>query len=164
MVGTHLGECLISPCCSYLQVVVVTDYAEGELFQILEDDGSLPEDQVTVKAVATQCLLQDGENRICLPAGSESLLWVRRHQEGEGGSRALPGRASEGDGEGTRLHWGTVGSSRDLSFPVPSPRITAPGCCLGHRPTPRNFWPTVGAGPWPEEGKGRSGGTGGARL
>lgn len=29
-----------------LQVVVVTDYAEGELFQILEDDGKLPEDQV----------------------------------------------------------------------------------------------------------------------
>lgn len=28
------------------QVVVVTDYAEGELFQILEDDGKLPEDQV----------------------------------------------------------------------------------------------------------------------
>ena len=35
------------PHCSFLQVVVVTDYAEGELFQILEDDGSLPEDQVT---------------------------------------------------------------------------------------------------------------------
>lgn len=34
------------PHCSFLQVVVVTDYAEGELFQILEDDGSLPEDQV----------------------------------------------------------------------------------------------------------------------
>ena len=28
------------------QVVVVTDYAEGELFQILEDDGNLPEEQV----------------------------------------------------------------------------------------------------------------------
>uniref|UniRef100_A0A8C3XWL5 Serine/threonine-protein kinase 36 n=1 Tax=Chelydra serpentina TaxID=8475 RepID=A0A8C3XWL5_CHESE len=28
------------------EVVVVTDYAEGELFQILEDDGTLPEDQV----------------------------------------------------------------------------------------------------------------------
>ena len=28
------------------QVVAVTDYACGELFQILEDDGSLPEDQV----------------------------------------------------------------------------------------------------------------------
>uniref|UniRef100_UPI00398EB6D5 serine/threonine-protein kinase 36-like n=1 Tax=Pristiophorus japonicus TaxID=55135 RepID=UPI00398EB6D5 len=28
------------------EVVVVTDYAEGELFQILEDDGSLPEEQV----------------------------------------------------------------------------------------------------------------------
>ena len=26
---------------------MVTDYAEGELFQILEDDGSLPEEQVT---------------------------------------------------------------------------------------------------------------------
>lgn len=26
--------------------MVVTDYAEGELFQILEDDGSLPEEQV----------------------------------------------------------------------------------------------------------------------
>ncbi|XP_067294921.1 serine/threonine-protein kinase 36 [Pseudorasbora parva] len=28
------------------EVVVVTEYAEGELFQILEDDGSLPENQV----------------------------------------------------------------------------------------------------------------------
>jgi hypothetical protein len=27
-------------------VVAVTDYAEGELFQILEDDGNLPEEQV----------------------------------------------------------------------------------------------------------------------
>lgn len=27
-------------------MVVVTEYAEGELFQILEDDGSLPESQV----------------------------------------------------------------------------------------------------------------------
>ncbi|CAC5416460.1 FU [Mytilus coruscus] len=32
------------------EVVVVTDYAEGELFQILEDDGSLPEEQVQVIA------------------------------------------------------------------------------------------------------------------
>lgn len=32
------------------EVVVVTDYAEGELFQILEDDGKLPEDQVQVIA------------------------------------------------------------------------------------------------------------------
>uniref|UniRef100_A0A671QTX3 non-specific serine/threonine protein kinase n=1 Tax=Sinocyclocheilus anshuiensis TaxID=1608454 RepID=A0A671QTX3_9TELE len=29
------------------EVVVVTEYAEGELFQILEDDGSLPENQVS---------------------------------------------------------------------------------------------------------------------
>ena len=28
---------------------MVTDYAEGELFQILEDDGSLPEEQVRNK-------------------------------------------------------------------------------------------------------------------
>ncbi|XP_069763580.1 serine/threonine-protein kinase 36 [Narcine bancroftii] len=34
------------------EVVVVTEYAEGELFQILEDDGSLPEDQV--QEIATQ--------------------------------------------------------------------------------------------------------------
>ncbi|XP_038058960.1 serine/threonine-protein kinase 36-like isoform X2 [Patiria miniata] len=32
------------------EVVAVTDYAEGELFQILEDDGSLPEHQVQVIA------------------------------------------------------------------------------------------------------------------
>ena len=68
----------------------------------------MPEDQVTVMVVATQCLLQDGENRICLPAGSGSLLWARRHREGEGASGSLPGRASEGDGKGARLHWGTV--------------------------------------------------------
>ncbi|XP_031428323.1 serine/threonine-protein kinase 36 isoform X2 [Clupea harengus] len=34
------------------EVVVVTEYAEGELFQILEDDGSLPESQV--RAIACQ--------------------------------------------------------------------------------------------------------------
>ncbi|KAJ7345973.1 hypothetical protein JRQ81_001923 [Phrynocephalus forsythii] len=34
------------------EVVVVTDYAEGELFQILEDDGNLPEEQV--QAIASQ--------------------------------------------------------------------------------------------------------------
>ncbi|XP_064613402.1 LOW QUALITY PROTEIN: serine/threonine-protein kinase 36-like [Liolophura sinensis] len=34
------------------EVVVVTDYAEGELFQILEDDGSLPEEQV--RSIACQ--------------------------------------------------------------------------------------------------------------
>ena len=42
-----LGE---NVCCMsvsvHLQVVAVTDYAEGELFQILEDDGQLPEEQV----------------------------------------------------------------------------------------------------------------------
>ncbi|XP_062845074.1 serine/threonine-protein kinase 36 isoform X2 [Trichomycterus rosablanca] len=31
---------------THTEVVVVTEYAEGELFQILEDDGSLPESQV----------------------------------------------------------------------------------------------------------------------
>ncbi|NXW71124.1 STK36 kinase, partial [Hirundo rustica] len=37
------------------EVVVVTDYAEGELFQILEDDGSLPEDQ-QVQTIAAQLI------------------------------------------------------------------------------------------------------------
>lgn len=37
------------------QVVVVTDYAEGELFQILEDDGKLPEDQVCFLAQTSLC-------------------------------------------------------------------------------------------------------------
>ncbi|NXU36968.1 STK36 kinase, partial [Drymodes brunneopygia] len=36
------------------EVVVVTDYAEGELFQILEDDGNLPEDQV--QSIAAQLI------------------------------------------------------------------------------------------------------------
>ncbi|NWQ99126.1 STK36 kinase, partial [Paradoxornis webbianus] len=36
------------------EVVVVTDYAEGELFQILEDDGRLPEDQV--QTIAAQLI------------------------------------------------------------------------------------------------------------
>ncbi|XP_061860650.1 serine/threonine-protein kinase 36 isoform X2 [Colius striatus] len=36
------------------EVVVVTDYAEGELFQILEDDGSLPEEQV--QTIAAQLI------------------------------------------------------------------------------------------------------------
>lgn len=30
------------------QLVVVMDYADGELYQILEDDGTLPEDQVSL--------------------------------------------------------------------------------------------------------------------
>lgn len=65
-----LGRCPpMPPCCSSPQVVVVTDYAEGELFQILEDDGSLPEDQVTGEAVATLALPQDRGNGSCLSAG-----------------------------------------------------------------------------------------------
>lgn len=52
----------------------MTDYAEGELFQILEDDGCLPEDQVSTVAVAMQFLLQSGENKPCVPAGRGSLL------------------------------------------------------------------------------------------
>lgn len=40
-----LDSCTVNYVCLF-QVVVVTDYAEGELFQILEDDGSLPEEQV----------------------------------------------------------------------------------------------------------------------
>ena len=35
---------------------MVTDYAEGELFQILEDDGSLPEEQVHFNIIIT-CLI-----------------------------------------------------------------------------------------------------------
>ncbi len=31
------------------EVVAVTDYAEGELFQVLEDDGNLPEEQVSLQ-------------------------------------------------------------------------------------------------------------------
>lgn len=52
----------------------MTDYAEGELFQILEDDGSLPEDQVSIMAVAIECLLQARKNRTCVPAGRGPLL------------------------------------------------------------------------------------------
>ncbi|KAF7470003.1 hypothetical protein GHT09_018603 [Marmota monax] len=36
------------------EVVVVTDYAEGELFQILEDDGKLPEDQNFLQGLLTK--------------------------------------------------------------------------------------------------------------
>ena len=36
---------------SFSKVCVVTEYAEGELFQILEDDGNLVEDQVQEIAV-----------------------------------------------------------------------------------------------------------------
>lgn len=35
----------------FFKVCVVTEYAEGELFQILEDDGNLVEDQVQEIAV-----------------------------------------------------------------------------------------------------------------
>ncbi|NWH56192.1 STK36 kinase, partial [Geococcyx californianus] len=47
------------------EVVVVTDYAEGELFQILEDDGSLPEDQVqTIAAQLVSALYHLHSHRI----------------------------------------------------------------------------------------------------
>ncbi|XP_051643895.1 serine/threonine-protein kinase 36 isoform X2 [Manacus candei] len=47
------------------EVVVVTDYAEGELFQILEDDGSLPEDQVqTIAAQLVSALYYLHSHRI----------------------------------------------------------------------------------------------------
>lgn len=35
-------------------MVAVTDYAEGELFQILEDDGTLPEEQVSITSAEVQ--------------------------------------------------------------------------------------------------------------
>ncbi|NXJ73953.1 STK36 kinase, partial [Trogon melanurus] len=47
------------------EVVVVTEYAEGELFQILEDDGSLPEDQVqTIAAQLVSALYYLHSHRI----------------------------------------------------------------------------------------------------
>ncbi|XP_008934660.1 PREDICTED: serine/threonine-protein kinase 36, partial [Merops nubicus] len=47
------------------EVVVVTDYAEGELFRILEDDGSLPEDQVqTIAAQLVSALYYLHSHRI----------------------------------------------------------------------------------------------------
>ncbi|XP_053925759.1 serine/threonine-protein kinase 36 isoform X3 [Cuculus canorus] len=47
------------------EVVVVTDYAEGELFQMLEDDGSLPEDQVqTIAAQLVSALYYLHSHRI----------------------------------------------------------------------------------------------------
>ncbi|XP_074047450.1 serine/threonine-protein kinase 36 isoform X2 [Macrotis lagotis] len=47
------------------EVVVVTDYAEGELFQILEDDGKLPEDQVqTIAAQLVSALYYLHSHRI----------------------------------------------------------------------------------------------------
>ncbi|NXC42459.1 STK36 kinase, partial [Penelope pileata] len=47
------------------EVVVVTDYAEGELFQILEDDGTLPEDQVqTIAAQLVSALYYLHSHRI----------------------------------------------------------------------------------------------------
>uniref|UniRef100_A0A663MZL2 non-specific serine/threonine protein kinase n=1 Tax=Athene cunicularia TaxID=194338 RepID=A0A663MZL2_ATHCN len=47
------------------EVVVVTDYAEGELFQILEDDGSLPESQVqTIAAQLVSALYYLHSRRI----------------------------------------------------------------------------------------------------
>ncbi|KAL8605030.1 Serine/threonine-protein kinase 36 [Nucella lapillus] len=47
------------------EVVVVTDYAEGELYQILEDDGSLPEEQVqTIAAHLVSALFYLHSHRI----------------------------------------------------------------------------------------------------
>ncbi|NXK96389.1 STK36 kinase, partial [Formicarius rufipectus] len=47
------------------ELVVVTDYAEGELFQILEDDGNLPEDQVqTIAAQLVSALYYLHSHRI----------------------------------------------------------------------------------------------------
>ena len=44
------------------QVCVVTEYAEGELFQVLEDDGSLPEDQVCDKMLCEEDLFSKSSN------------------------------------------------------------------------------------------------------
>ena len=56
---------------------MVTDYAEGELFQILEDDGSLPEEQV--QSLTTMhpslVLVQPRKTRLCL---TERLLMGRK--------------------------------------------------------------------------------------
>ena len=41
---------LIYKICFSHKVVVVTEYADGELFGLLEDDGTLPEEQVQVIA------------------------------------------------------------------------------------------------------------------
>lgn len=41
-----------------LKVVVVTEYAEGHLFQILEDDEKLPESQVIVMSVQSNAINQ----------------------------------------------------------------------------------------------------------
>ena len=45
-VSKFISLVLLNWSCLLCQVVAVTDYAEGELFQILEDDGALPEEQV----------------------------------------------------------------------------------------------------------------------
>lgn len=86
---------LLSP-----QVVVVTEYAEGELFQILEDDGSLPEEQVRGEAAATLALPQDGGNGIRLSAGRGALLrarrWQGKNRQGKGRSGVL-GSQAEGN-------------------------------------------------------------------
>lgn len=102
-----MGEWLISPCCSSLQVVVVTDYAEGELFQILEDDGSLPEKQVSLVAVTTQHFLPDKESKSCLPAGRGPLMWARRHKEDEDAFELYLAELLKGIKRG-QLHWRTV--------------------------------------------------------
>lgn len=60
----------------------MTDYAEGELFQILEDDGSLPEEQVSMMTVVMQCLLQAGEKKTCVPAVRGSLSAVSQEMTG----------------------------------------------------------------------------------
>ena len=48
------------------QVVVVTDYAEGELFQILEDDGNLPEEQVRVLSRCCLLCLFYSHHQLCV--------------------------------------------------------------------------------------------------
>lgn len=44
--ATNLAQKTDVTVIFFTQVCVVTEYAEGELFQVLEDDGSLPEQQV----------------------------------------------------------------------------------------------------------------------
>lgn len=66
--------------------MVVTEYAEGQLFQILEDDGNLPESQVFTVTALLQDLVSHAQILLnlpfflgswnCLPAGLSSVLFT----------------------------------------------------------------------------------------
>ncbi|KAM7397868.1 hypothetical protein PAMA_005957 [Pampus argenteus] len=64
------------------EVVVVTEYAEGQLFQILEDDGSLPESQVLILIVVSdiQYMISHDQHLVISISFIQALYYLHSHR------------------------------------------------------------------------------------